>query len=115
MELVRTLEENSISCSKWGIYKLDEKESEKYGGKFALSQGIFLDCAIENMGSDELLSELRDFRYEGFFQTEKEAYFQAVIVFMQSKIERLERGVRELFESMEEMKTPEWHEIGGQQ
>lgn len=109
MKLVRKLEEKSLSSSKWFIYKLSQDEQRKYGGKFALSQGGFSEYAIKSIGTDKLLSELRDFCYEGFFETEKEAYFQVMLVFMQEKIEILERGISDLTGSVGKLKTPEWH------
>ena len=61
MELVQKIEKNNLLASDWGIYKLNEEEIKKYGGNFALSQGIFSDFAIEYKGIDELLSGLKDF------------------------------------------------------
>ena len=54
MELVQKIEKNDLLASDWGIYKLNDEEAKKYGGKFALSQGVFTGIAIDRMGVDEL-------------------------------------------------------------
>lgn len=99
MKLVQKIEKGQLLSSDWGIYELSTEETQKYGGKFALSQGIFSDYAIENMGIDELLSGLREHAYEGFFETQKEAYYQVKLVEMQCKVERLEYAIKGLASS----------------
>lgn len=108
MELVQTIEKNNLLSSNWGIYKLSEKESKKYGGNFALSQGVFSDYAIENMGVDELLSGLREHAYEGFFETQKEAFMQVKLVEMTCKIERMEYALKDLVNATKDLETPKW-------
>lgn len=108
MELVQKIEENNLLSSNWGIYKLNEEETKKYGGKFALSQAIFSDYAIEHMGIDELLSGLKDYRYEGFFETQKEAYMQVKLVEMTCKIERMEYALKDFIKATEKLETPTW-------
>ena len=101
MELVQTIEKNNLLSSDWGIYKLDEEERIKYGGNFALSQGIFSDFAIENMGIDKILSGLSEYRYEGFFETQKEAYMQVRLVEMSCKISRMEIAIKEAYATLD--------------
>lgn len=74
MRLVQTINKNELLSNDWGIYELSELESKKYGRKFALSQCIFSDFTLKEMGVDKLLSGLKNYRYEGFFETQKEAY-----------------------------------------
>ena len=50
MKLVQEIEKNELLSSSWGIYKLNEKEKIKYGNNFALSQGLFSDWAIKELG-----------------------------------------------------------------
>lgn len=107
MKLVKTINKNELLSSDWGIYELSENESKKYGGKFALSQGIFSDFALKEMGVDKLLSNLKDYQYEGFFETQKEAYLQVKIVEMKCKVERLEYWINGI-EQVKAIKTPTW-------
>lgn len=108
MELVQEIEKNNLLIAEWGIYKLNEEESKKYGGNFALSQGIFSDFAIKNMGVDELLSGLKNSRYEGFFETQKEAYMQVKLVEMTCKIERMEKALKDFVNATKDLETPEF-------
>ena len=61
--------------------------------KNELSQGVFFDYAI-----------LKDFNYEGFFEIQKEAYMQVNLVYMKSKIERMELAMKDVLK----LQTPEW-------
>lgn len=104
MRLVKEIKKNELLGSSWGIYKLNPDEKKKYGNNYALSQGVFSDYAIKEFGADELLSNLEDFAYEGFFETEKEAYMQVKLVEMKSKIERMEIAMKNVLK----LQTPEW-------
>ena len=55
------------------------------------------------MGADELLSGLRDYKYEGFFETQKEAYMQVKLVEMECKIERMEHAFAEFTNSIKDL------------
>ena len=107
MELVKIIEKNDLLASNWGIYKLNKEERVAFGNNYALSQGTFSEWALEKMGSNKLLSELKDYMYEGFFETEKEAYFQVKLVEMSCKIDRLERAIAEL-DVVRKLETPRW-------
>lgn len=76
MKLVKTIEKNDLLASDWGIYKLNEEERRTFGNNFALSQGIFRELAVEKMGSNKLLSGLRDYAYEGFLKLKKKHIFR---------------------------------------
>lgn len=104
MRLVKEIKKNELLGSSWGIYELNPDEKKKYGNNYALSQGVFSDYAIKEFGADELLSNLKDFYYEGFFETEKEAYMQVKLVEMKSKIERMEIAMKNVLK----LQTPEW-------
>lgn len=104
MKLVQKIEKNELLGSNWGIYELNPDEEKKFGNKYALSQGIFSDYAIKEFGADELLSNLKDFNYEGFFEAQKEAYMQVKLVEMKSKIERMELAMKDVLK----LQTPEW-------
>lgn len=110
MELIRKIEKNKLLLSNWGIYKLSEEQTRKFGGRFALSQGIFSDYALEEYGEDKLLSKLSDFNYEGFFETELEAFYQIKLVEMQNKIDRLQKVTNE-FIDVYNIENPEWHQV----
>lgn len=110
MELVRKIEKNKLLVSNWGIYKLSDEQEKKFGGKFALSQGIFCDYALEEFGEDDLLSKLSDFNYEGVFQTELEAFYQVKLVEMQNKIDKLQE-VTNKFIDVYNIENPEWYQV----
>lgn len=71
MKLVQEIRKNDLLSSNWGIYELSKAEANKYGNKFALSQGIFSDFGIKEFGADKLLSRLRNDLYEGFLKHKK--------------------------------------------
>ena len=104
MKLVQEIKRNELLGSSWGIYELNTNEKKKYGNNYALSQGVFSEYAIKEFGADELLSNLKDFAYEGFFETQKEAYMQVKLVEMKSKIERMELTMKDVLK----LQTPEW-------
>ena len=110
MELVRKIEKNKLLVSNWGIYKLSDKQEKKFGGKFALSQGLFSDYALKEFGEDKLLSRLSDLNYEGSFETELEAFYQVKLVEMQNKIDRLQE-VTNKFIDVYNIKNPEWYQV----
>lgn len=87
---------------------MNDEEREKYGNNFALSQGVFSDFALEKMGADEFLSHLSLSSYEGFFETQKEAFMQVKLVEMMSKIQRMEYAFADFSKVVENLKTPEW-------
>ena len=109
MKLVQEIKQNHLLSSSWGIYELNEEEANKYGNgnKFALSQGVFSDFALNEMGVDKLLSELKPHYYEGFFETQKEAYMQVKLVEMKSKIDMLENTIEDLTKVVN-IETPTW-------
>lgn len=104
MKLVQKVEKNELLGSSWGIYELAPDEKKTYGNNYALSQGVFSDYALKEFGADELLSNLKDSAYEGFFETQKEAYMQVKLVEMQNKIERMEHAMKDVLK----LQTPEW-------
>lgn len=104
MKLVQEIKKNELLGSSWGIYELNTSEKKKYGNNYALSQGVFSEYAIQEFGADDLLSNLKDFAYEGFFETQKEAYMQVKLVEMKSKIKRMELTIKDILK----LQTPEW-------
>ncbi len=104
MKLVQEIKKNNLLSSSWGIYELNEKEKKKYGNNFALSQGVFSDWAIKEFGVDKLLQKLDEYKYEGFFETQKEAYMQVKLVEMTCKINRMEYAMKDVLN----LETPKW-------
>lgn len=104
MKLVQEIKRNELLGSSWGIYELNTDEKKKYRNNYALSQGVFSNYAIKEFGVDKLLSNLKDFNYEGFFETQKEAYMQVKLVEMKSKIGRMELAMKDVLK----LQTPEW-------
>lgn len=109
MKLVQKIESNKLLSSDWGIYELSDEEQKKFGKKFALSQGVFCDHAMETYGSDNLISELSPYKYEGLFDTQLEAYFQVKLVEMECKIQRFENLISNLVD-VKNIETPYWRE-----
>lgn len=107
MKLVKIIKKNELLVSDWGIYKLDEEERRAFGNNYALSQGTFSEWALEEMGPNKLLSGLGAYAYEGFFETEKEAYLQVKLVEMLCKIDRLESAIAKL-DVVRKLETPRW-------
>lgn len=103
MKLVQTIE-NELLKSSWGIYELNAEEKKKYGNNYALSQGVFSDCEVKEYGADWVLLNLSEDLYEGFFETQKEAYMQVRLLEMECKIERMEAAIRGVLK----LQTPEW-------
>ena len=108
MVIVQIVEKNDLLVNDFAIYELDSERAKKYKGKFAVSQGVFSDYALKEMGVDKLLSELKDYNYEGFFETQKEAYLHIKLVEMHSKLRKIESTVSELIEIVKETDTPTW-------
>ncbi len=104
MKLVQEIKKNDLLSSSWGIYELNEKEKKKYGNNFVLSQGVFSDWAIKEFGVDKLLQKLDEYKYEGFFETQKEAYMQVKLVEMTCKINRMEYAMKDVLN----LETPKW-------
>lgn len=110
MELIRKIEKNKLLFSDWGIYKLSEEQAKKFGGRFALSQGIFNDYVLKEFDEDNLLSKLSNFEYEGIFQTELEAFYQVKLVEMQNKIDKLQKVTNKFIE-VYNIENPEWYQV----
>lgn len=104
MKLVQEIKKNDLLSSDWGIYELDNEEKKKYGNNFVLSQGVFSDWAIKEFGVNKLLQKLDRYKYEGFFETQKEAYMQVKLVEMKCKIDRIEYAIKEVLN----LETPKW-------
>lgn len=104
MKLVQKIERNDFLLRNFGIYELNEEEREKYGNNYVLSQGIFNECVIENE-TDKILSNINELYYEGFFETQKEAYMQVKLVEMKTELERLKSDMKKM---LDKMQIPEW-------
>lgn len=90
MKLVKEIKKNDFLSSNWGIYELDSIERQAFGGKFALSQGVFSDFILKEKTPYQLLSELDKYKYEGIFETRKECEMQVKLVEMKNKINKLD-------------------------
>lgn len=76
MKLVQKIEKNELLSKDWGIYELNAEEKQKYGGNFALSQGVFSDYALENFGADHLLRKLDDICMKGSLKHKKKPIYR---------------------------------------
>lgn len=104
MKLVQEIKKNEILVSDWGVYELNRQERERHHANYIVSQGIFSDYALSKMGSDQLISELSSYRYEGKFETMKEALLHIKCVEMQCLIKKYQAEM----ENMAKIKCPEW-------
>ena len=75
------------------IYAIDPSLAEKYGGPFVLTRGVFSDFALKEIGEENLMAEISNGYYEGFFQTQKEAYLTAKLVAASNELERVKAAI----------------------
>lgn len=104
MKLVQEIKKNEILVSDWGVYELNRQERERHHANYIVSQGIFSDYALSEIGTDQLISKLDSYRYEGKFETMKEALLHIKCVEMKCLIERyqVEMG------NLAKLKCSEW-------
>ena len=114
MELVERIEKNEFLPSNFGIYELDDYLTERYGGRYALLQGILYDGLITETTPYEKIYEILDklsrATYEGFFVTKKEAFYQVKLVELQSKNRRLERLINDLYK-LKNIEPEPWYDV----
>lgn len=101
MKLVKEISKRRFLSSSWGIYELSDEQTAKYGKRYAMSQGVFSDYALENTKDDTLLEGLKEHLYEGFFDTVKEAVLTVENVGLRNKIYELQNGIRNLYSTAE--------------
>lgn len=104
MKLVQEIKKNEILVGDWGVYELNRQERERHHANYIVSQGIFSDYALSKMGSDQLISELAPYRYEGKFETMKEALLHIKCVEMQCLIKKYQAEMGNLAK----LKCSEW-------
>lgn len=63
-----------------GIYEVPENLQEKYGGKYFLSSVLYGDYWLQNHTAEETFDRVMPQHYEGFFETQKEAYLTSILV-----------------------------------
>ena len=61
----------------FAIYEIPDNLKESYGGKYILSQGVFSEYAIKEFEDNEVINNLKEYQFEGIFQTIKEAEMTA--------------------------------------
>lgn len=108
MELVRKIDKNKFLSIDYGIYKLSEDQQKKFGNKYAVTQGVYSRQVIENTNEDELLSNLKSYQYEGFFETEREALFHIKLVEMSCRVAKLVYSIEELQNDLLEITDTEY-------
>lgn len=94
MKLVEKVEVSSYQTM--AIYEIDASLAEKYGGPFVLTRGVFSDFALKEIGEEKLLGDIHKGYYEGFFQTQKEAYLTAKLVAASHELERVKTAIHTL-------------------
>lgn len=87
-----------------GVYELNKQEREKHHANYIVSQGIFSEYGLSKFEHDELISQLSPCRYEGKFETLKEALLHIKCVEMSCIIERYQYAI----DKMPKIKCPEW-------
>lgn len=97
MKLINEIN-NELVIPYFCIYELNEEETRKYSGKYILSQGKVSELYLKEYGLDKFISNLRDYQYEGIFQTEKEAYFLAMYANMKHRFEQIYYSMKSIIE-----------------
>ncbi len=89
-----------------GIYEVPEDLQEKYGGKYFLSSALFSDRWLQTHTAEEFLDCAMPQHYEGFFETQKEAYLTAMLV--KASVEL--NAIRYALEDLKKVEVPnlEW-------
>jgi len=95
----------------FAIYELDEEMTNKFGGKFVLSQAELSKYWLENHSIEDTVSALKPFNYEGIFQTRLEAYYQANLVEMEHQYNLLKNNVKEVYEKMNNRQEINWYKV----
>ena len=90
MKKITTLQNKSVFVSPFSIYHLSDEMAKKYGGKYAVTQGVFSEIFINEEGEDACLQTIKAYEYGGFFQTELEAFQHVKIVEQKMLIERID-------------------------
>ena len=110
MKLINEIKPNATFSLNMGIYELNKNEIYKYGSKFVLLMAIFSDEDIRLIGVDNILQNVGDNNYEGFFDTEKEALLYAYCVQMKIQINSLAKTIAGLSKSARS-KTPDFTKL----
>ncbi|MGL6216423.1 MAG: hypothetical protein ACRC36_00195 [Lacrimispora sphenoides] len=95
----------------FAIYELDEAMTNRFGGKYFLSQAVISDYWLKNHSVEEIISGLRPFNYEGIFQTRLEAYYQACLVEMEHQYNILKDEIKEINTKLNRRPEIKWYEI----
>lgn len=94
MELIQTFEMNHRRLGSWAIYELSENEVKKYEHKFVLSNGVYSEQDIQQLGVDTIISRLKKQVGEVLFDTRREACMQAKTIELEARICVLEAFVK---------------------
>lgn len=93
MKLIETVKVSDNQTM--GIYELSEDGAKKHGKRYMLTCGIFNDYYLSRHGEEETISNLRDYYYEGLFETRLEAYLTAKLVAASSELSRLSHVIND--------------------
>lgn len=106
-QLVKTVDVSSNQSM--AIYKLTEEQANKYseGKRFMLKHMKYGNYAYNNMNDDRLVSVDPGY-YEGFFETEREAYLTAMLVNASRQIVDLKHTIKDAYERGEKIGPAEF-------
>ena len=106
-QLIKTVEVSSNQSM--AIYKLTEEQANKYseGKHFMLKHAKYGNYAYNNMNDDRLVSVDPGY-YEGFFETEREAYLTAMLVKASSQIYNLKHIIKQATDKSEKVGAMEF-------
>ena len=72
---------HGIERATFSVYELNDEQTSKFGGRFAVAQGPKVtDFYIEKYGEDAYLEGLEKYRYEDFFETYRETILHPKLV-----------------------------------
>jgi len=100
MKHIETIETPG-STSNFGIYELGETLSNKYGGKYFLTQGIIREKLLDDLEECDSIIHRALYTlagYDDIYQTRLEAHMAAKLVCQESVIRGLEYKIKELTE-----------------
>jgi len=94
---------HEIERATFSIYELNDEQTTKFGGRFAVAQGPKVtDYYIETYGENAYLEGLEKYRYEDFFETYREAILHLKLVSALGTIRSMHNAFENLTGNMSE-------------
>lgn len=85
IEIIQVSEKQEMA-----IYQLSDEAKQKYGKSYLLSSNPYSDYAMKKFDEDYFIKKLREYYYEGLFETRLEAFLTARIVEANAQLSRVQ-------------------------